>query len=195
MNKHFYIFRHGECPFNVSGHIQGQRFNGRLTANGIRQAHRIGEILSDKSVEIIVSSPMRRAIETAEIVRSYLRIPIIVDHRFIEVNMGVVEGMHISAAEKRYAATYALWRNPLNQHKNIHFQNGESKDDVRKRIFEALTYYARETTYKSVAVSGHGITISQTLLSFGMNVPDIKNGAVIHLGYTHPEWHYLGFLL
>lgn len=194
MNKHFYIFRHGECPFNVSGHIQGQKFNGRLTANGIRQAHRVGETLRGKDIEVIVSSPMRRALETAEIVRGYLNVPILIDHRFIEVNMGVVEGMHISVAEKRYAEIYALWRNPRNQHKNIHFKNGESKEDVRRRIFEALTYYARETPYKSVAVSGHGITISQTLLSFGMNVPDIPNGAVIHLGYTHPRWHYLGFV-
>lgn len=29
--KNFYIFRHGECPLNVSGRIQGQTFDGELT--------------------------------------------------------------------------------------------------------------------------------------------------------------------
>lgn len=194
MSKQFYIFRHGECPFNVTGHIQGQKFNGPLTPHGIRQAHGVGECLRDKHIEVIVSSPMRRAQETAKIVQSYVNAPILIDHRFIEVNMGIVEGMHISVAEKRFAETYKLWRNPRNQNKNVHFLGGESKEDVRRRIFEALNYYARETNFQNLAVSGHGITISQTLLSFGIDKPDIKNGAVIRLGYTHPHWQYHGFV-
>lgn len=194
MDKHFYIFRHGECPFNVTGHIQGQKFNGALTQNGIRQARRIGECLRDKNIEIILSSPMRRALQTAQIVRDYTGAPILLDHRFIEVNMGIVEGMHISVAEKRYADIYALWRNPDFQKNNIRFKGGESKEDVRKRIFAALSYYARETAYQNLAVSGHGITLSQTLLQFGIRVADIKNGAIVHMAYIHPQWKYHGFI-
>ena len=100
MIKHFYIFRHGQCPFNVSGHIQGQRFNGNLTAEGRRQAARTAERLKDKHITLIVSSPMKRAMQTAAIVAGRCGAPILIDHRFIEVNMGIVEGMHISAVEK-----------------------------------------------------------------------------------------------
>lgn len=38
--KNFYIFRHGECPLNVSGRIQGQTFDGELTEKGRAQARR-----------------------------------------------------------------------------------------------------------------------------------------------------------
>lgn len=194
MTKHFYIFRHGECPFNVTGHIQGQRFNSSLTPNGRAQAHRVGERLCGKNIEVIISSPMRRALETAKIVQNHIGVPIYVDRRFIEVNMGIVEGMHISLAEKRYAETYAMWRNPDYQKKNIRFTGGESKEDVRRRVFEALNYYTHATSYQNLAVSGHGITISQTLLNFNVEKPDIENGAIVHICYNSPQWEYLGFI-
>ena len=194
MNKHFYIFRHGECPFNITGHIQGQKFNGALTANGRNQAQSVGKRLRNKKIEVIISSPMRRALETAKIVQNYINVPIFVDHRFIEVNMGIIEGMHISLAEKRFADTYALWRNPDYQKKNIRFTNGESKEDVRKRIFEALNYYANTTSYQNLAISGHGIIISQTLLNFNIRNPNVENGAIVHIKYNHPQWEYQGFI-
>lgn len=194
MTKNFYIFRHGECPFNVTGHIQGQKFNGPLTPRGRGQARRVGERLQNKDIEVIISSPMRRALETAKIVQSYTNVPIFVDRRFIEVNMGIIEGMHISLAEKRFAETYALWRDPGYQKKNIRFKDGESKEDVRRRVFEALNYYARATAYQNLAVSGHGITLSQTLLYFNIEKPEIENGAIVHIGYDSPQWEYFGFV-
>ena len=49
MHKHFYIFRHGQCPLNISNHIQGQRFNGNLTPIGKLQALKTGEKLKNKN--------------------------------------------------------------------------------------------------------------------------------------------------
>ncbi|MFR8207008.1 MAG: histidine phosphatase family protein [Alphaproteobacteria bacterium] len=71
--KNFYIFRHGECPLNVSGRIQGQTFDGELTEKGRAQARRAGRKLQNKNIEIIVSSPMKRARQTAAIVASYVK--------------------------------------------------------------------------------------------------------------------------
>lgn len=99
--KNFYIFRHGECPLNVSGRIQGQTFDGELTEKGRAQARRAGRKLQNKNIEIIVSSPMKRARQTAAIVASYVKAPIVFDDRLKEVNMGIVEGMHISEVEKK----------------------------------------------------------------------------------------------
>lgn len=193
--KHFYIFRHGECPFNLSGHIQGQRFNGRLTERGRQQAVSVGKRLRGRDIEIIVSSPMTRALQTAKIVRQIINdVPILVDNRLIEVNMGVVEGMHISVAEKRYSELYRHWRSNNPQDRATRFANGETKAEVRQRIFEALNYYARETAYRRVAVSGHGITISQLLLHFDILRSDIPNGAILHLGYHQEQWSCFGFI-
>ena len=192
--KHFYIFRHGECPFNLSGHIQGQRFNGRLTEKGRRQAASVGERLRGREIDIIVSSPMTRALQTAKIVSQSINTPILIDKRLIEVNMGIVEGMHISTAEKRFPELYRHWRSNKPGDRMTRFEKGETKAEVRHRIFEALTHYAQETPYRNIAISGHGITISQLLLNFNIQQADIPNGAVLHLIYRRGKWIYGGFI-
>ncbi len=193
--KHFYIFRHGECPFNLSGHIQGQRFNGSLTEHGKRQALMVGLALQDKQIDVIVSSPMRRAVQTAQLARHFIPAPILIDNRFIEVNMGIIEGMHISVAEQKFAALYKHWRSNNPQDAEVCFENGETKAAVRRRIFAALNHYALQTPYQNIAVSGHGITISQTLLYFGVSRANIPNGSILSLRHDAAGWQYDGFIL
>ncbi len=194
-SKYFYIFRHGECPLNKSGHIQGQSINGKLTDIGCKQAHSIGNLLKDKKIEIIISSPMLRAIQTAKIVREYLnKIPIMVDHRLTEVNMGVIEGLHLSLAEKLYAETYKHWRSNKPKDLLTRFENGETKADVRKRVFAALDHYAQNTTYQNIAISSHGIAIAQILQYLGIKKTDIPNGSILFLIYNHNSWKYNGFI-
>ena len=192
MTKHFYIFRHGQCPFNVSGHIQGQRFNGNLTPEGRRQAARTAEKLKDKHITLIVSSPMKRALQTAAIVAGRCHAPILVDHRFIEVNMGIVEGMHISAVEKNFAELYDRWRH--DKQGNIRFMFGETKSEVRRRILQGLNYYAENTPHPNIGISSHGIAISQMLQYFNIDRCNIPNGAVLHLSYDAPSWQYQEFM-
>ena len=136
--KNFYIFRHGECPLNVSGRIQGQTFDGELTEKGRAQARRAGRKLQNKNIEIIVSSPMKRARQTAAIVASYVKAPIVFDDRLKEVNMGIVEGMHISEVEKKYKDIYLKWRDCRLEDTTTRFENGETKAEVRQRILEVL---------------------------------------------------------
>lgn len=193
-NKNFYIFRHGECPFNVSGHIQGQKFNGGLTLKGQEQARHTGEILAGRNIEIIVSSPMKRALQTAKIVAQRINAPILIDRRFIEVNMGVAEGMHITLAEKNFAELYQRWRSNRPDDGGTRFEKGESKAEVRKRLFEGLNYYAEQTPYTNIGISGHGITISQALLSVGICRNNIPNGSVLHLLHDEAGWKYGEFL-
>ena len=73
MIKHFYIFRHGQCPLNVTGHVQGQKFNGSLTEEGRRQASCTADKLKDKQITLIVTSPMKRAVQTALIIAEKIK--------------------------------------------------------------------------------------------------------------------------
>lgn len=192
--KNFYIFRHGECPLNVSGHIQGQSIDGELTEKGRRQIHVTGQILRDKKIEVIISSPLKRAQQSAQIVSFYVKCPILLDERLKEVNMGVVEGMHVSEVAEKYRDLYAQWQNCGLNDKTTRFENGETKAEVRKRIFTALSEYAENTPYKNIAISAHGITISQALLVFNIKKSNIPNGSILHLSYHNRHWKYLGFI-
>ena len=190
--KNFYIFRHGECPLNVSGHIQGQTIDGELTENGRRQIHQTGQILKDKQIDVIVSSPMKRAKQSAQIIADYVKAPIIYDDRLKEVNMGVVEGMHVQDVAKKFPELYKKWQNCCLSDKTTHFENGETKAEVRQRIFATFNDYAQQSKYKNIAISAHGITISQSLLLFNIKKANIPNGSVLHLTYNNHHWKYRG---
>ncbi len=192
--KNFYIFRHGICPFNILGFIQGQTHDGSLTEQGQKQALTIGQRLKDKNIEIIVSSPLKRTRQTALIANTLLNVPIWVDNRLKEVNMGVVEGMHYTVVEKEYGELYKKWRTCTLDDTDTRFEKGESKAEVRQRVFEALNYYASETNFQNIAISGHGITISQTLLSLGIQTQSIPNGTITHLIWKQGEWKFSEFI-
>ena len=192
MIKHFYIFRHGQCPLNITGHIQGQKINGSLTNVGRTQAFLTAQNLKDKQISLIVTSPMKRAIQTAQIVAKELNCPILVDHRFIEVNMGIIEGMHISTAEKKYASTYAKWRS--NTDGNTCFINGETKSEVLKRALSGLNHHLIHTPHNNIGISSHGIIISQILHHLGKKLNNIPNGAILHISYQNQFWQFNEFL-
>ena len=192
MPKHFYIFRHGQCPLNVTNHIQGQRFNGNLTTEGRLQALRTAEKLKNKNITLIISSPMKRAMQTAKIVANIIKAPIFIDSRFIEVNMGVVEGMHISYVKKYYSNIYSKWRNDKTG--NTRFLGGESKKEVLTRILDGLNYYSLNSNHQNIGISSHGIAISQIMQHLGIPCSNVPNGAILHISHHLSDWHYHEFI-
>ena len=103
-------------------------------------------------------------------------------------NMGIIEGMHISTAEKQYAQTYHLWR--TNPQGHIRFTNGETKSEVRQRLISGLCHHATNTPHQNIGISSHGIIISQILFCFGLNQTDIPNGAILHISNHNNNWLY-----
>lgn len=196
MVKNFYIFRHGQSSYNVEGRIQGHTNNSVLTNQGIDEAHNAASLLKDKKIEVVVSSPLRRAKQTGAIVSKLIRVPLQYDDRFTEVNVGVTEGMLFSKAQQKYGELYKQWRSPDPKYIDISFEKGESKRDVQKRVFKALNDYAVNPSYNNIAISGHGITLSQALMALDVQVPEIPNCAIAHLQYDNDNnrWKFVGFV-
>ena len=93
-----FLIRHGQTQFNREGRLQG-RLDSELTELGMEQARRMGRILrdfvEDPAAWSMISSPLRRAQHTAEIVREEtgLGCPIELDERIAEVSWGEWEGL------------------------------------------------------------------------------------------------------
>ena len=188
MVKHFYIFRHGQSTYNVAGRTQGQTNDSVLTELGKKQALNIGQRLKNKGIEIIICSPLQRSKQTAALANQSLNVQIIDDRRFIEVDVGVIEGMHFSEIEKKYGEEYKRWRSSSIRDENFHFERGESKREVYLRIFEGLNHYAENSPYQKIAISTHGIVLSQVLLRLEHKEYTINNGSIICLEYDNKNW-------
>jgi len=83
--------RHGVTDWNRQGLFQG-RTDNPLNDDGIAQAHAAAERLQAVALRHVVSSPLSRALRTAEIIAAASSRKVTVDHGLIELDFGSFEG-------------------------------------------------------------------------------------------------------
>lgn len=90
-----YVVRHGETVKNQFGLIQGQT-EADLNENGINEAKKLRELIDSLNVDVVISSPLRRAKDTARLITND-KYDIIIDERLIERNYGLSEGKPVDS--------------------------------------------------------------------------------------------------
>jgi probable phosphoglycerate mutase len=101
----FYFIRHGETVWNQEGRIQGCT-EIALNDKGIEQAHKAAHMLKGISIGTIITSPLQRAVTTAEIIAKSLGKPVTVIDEFKNACYGAIEGK--SKADHR--VDYSGWK-------------------------------------------------------------------------------------
>lgn len=94
------LVRHGQSTFNVEGRLPSQLPNIPLTDEGRRQAHEAAVALAGLNISAIVSSPLERARETAEIIARGWGLPVREEPRLMDTEMGRWAGRKISEVSK-----------------------------------------------------------------------------------------------
>ncbi|MBQ8677824.1 MAG: histidine phosphatase family protein [Alphaproteobacteria bacterium] len=192
MTKDFYVFRHGQSTYNLAGRTQGQTNDSVLTPLGEEQALSIGQKLQDKGVELIATSPLQRAVQTATLANQSLKVPLVTDNDFIEVNVGVVEGMHYTEILNRYREIFEKLHSPHEgEGFDVCYPQGETQRQVRQRIWAGLNRWANDNKYKTIAISSHGIAITQIMGALNTPSQDVKNGAILHLRKDNDQWQII----
>ena len=120
-----YVVRHGQTDWNLEpARCQGWA-EVPLNATGRRQARELGERLRDAGIELIVSSHLLRARQTAEELRDVLGhdIPVSIDRRLAEANRGSWQGRTFEAIMKNDPDEWTAYR----EHpESFRFPHGES---------------------------------------------------------------------
>ena len=88
-----YCARHGKTHWNGLDRVQG-RTDNPLNEEGIAQAEMLADACRDLGIDLIISSPMIRALTTAEAVAKTTGATLICDDRLIEQDYGIYEGAH-----------------------------------------------------------------------------------------------------
>jgi broad specificity phosphatase PhoE len=128
------LARHGETVWNVEKIYRG-RADVNLDEVGIKQAELLGKYLSNWKLEAIYSSPLKRALDTANIVARYQKIGVHVAEGFIDFDYGEWQSLPEEEAKRLYPTLHNEWHN--NPHK-VKMPGGESLEDVRKRAIEVV---------------------------------------------------------
>ncbi len=123
------LVRHGETEWNVKEVFRG-RIDVELNETGMRQAELLAEYLSDLKIDAVYSSPLKRALRTAEIIANYHKLDVEIARGLIDFDYGEWQGLPHQEVEERYKELYAQWiKNPH----QIRMTGGESLNDVSKR--------------------------------------------------------------
>lgn len=85
------IVRHGKTNWNKEKRAAGLT-DIELNEEGISQANELKEKLKDVNIDLIISSPLKRAIKTAEIINEYHNKKIVIEEGATERNLGIYEG-------------------------------------------------------------------------------------------------------
>ena len=96
-----FCVRHGETFFNLAGRIQGQS-DSQLSPLGRRQCQAVAAALAGTPIDAVISSPLTRALESAQCVADALGVKVLVDDRLMEINAGIFQGLTWSEIDERY---------------------------------------------------------------------------------------------
>ncbi len=149
----FFLVRHGETAENIRMRYLGTR-DEPLTANGMRQALQAADALSQLPIAAIVSSPMRRAADTAARIQTACGVELRIDPRLAEGSFGRWEGL--SRAEvlelgSPDAELLARWESDP----SCAPPGGESINDVQKRAIRLAEELKEEFAGSSVVLVSH----------------------------------------
>ena len=103
------LIRHGETAWNAERRLQGH-LDIPLNAEGERQAKLLAKALAPESIDLVVSSDLQRARQTAQAVATLRGMPLHVDPALRERCYGGFEGLLYSEIEQRFPAEFAAWQ-------------------------------------------------------------------------------------
>ncbi|WP_062107393.1 histidine phosphatase family protein [Bacillus niameyensis] len=172
------IIRHGETDWNALGKVQGKT-DIPLNATGLQQARECRDILQGSNWDLIITSPLKRAKRTAEVINEGLHLPLMVMEDFIERSYGDAEGM---TAEERNTAF-----------PNKQIPNQEDRESLNQRVMAGLEKIHQQVPNGNVILVAHGAVINSILAilsekEIGSGKTRLINGGISTVQFLEGKW-------
>lgn len=149
------VVRHGQTAWNEG---EGERFRGRaeveLDDKGIRQTRATAARLAQWEVAAIYSSPLKRALSTANILAEPLRLQVQPMEGLIDIDYGRWQGLSLKEAAEDDSKLYELW---LKSPHLVTFPQGESLEQVQKRVVSAVESLVPQHPGQSIVLVSHKV--------------------------------------
>lgn len=163
MDTIIYLTRHGQTLWNIEKRLQG-RGNSPLTEQGIERAKELRDRIKYIHIDIIYSSPIERALTTANIIKGDKSIEVITDDGLMEMCFGDYEGKITDEVMKENPN----WDISLIMKGNTELTapNGENLAEVRDRVARSMNKIIEKNRGKTILIVAHGITLKAIMYYF-----------------------------
>ena len=159
------LLRHGQTPMSVQKRYAG-RTDAPLTEVGVQQAAAAAKRLASAGLDVIVTSPLRRTVQTAQAVAAVTGAAVVTDDGFRETDFGAWEGLTFAEVRERWPAEISAWlADP-----DVAPPGGESFTDVSARVTEALDRVLAARAGQTVLIVSH-VTPIKMLVAAALLAP------------------------
>ena len=146
----FYLARHGESDWNVENRFQGHT-DRPLTKLGRAQGQALADELAETALDAVYASPLRRALETAEIVAAPKGLSVVALPDLREIDVGGWAGLSRDEVEARFPDAFHRWVGGSEG-----WEDGESYADMAARVIAEVRRIATRHPNGCVLVVSHG---------------------------------------
>ena len=178
------FIRHGQTDFNVESRVMGRQ-PIPLNPAGRRQAKKLAEYLKGVKIDALISSPVKRAVETAEfLLNDRPELQLNYDERWSEIEYGEWENLTFNDLTTKYADT---WKDYHQNPEKVNIPGGEKLPLVCERTMQAISDIRRQHPKGRIAIVSHADVIKLAIIrmfDWPMNLFkcfSIDNGAMILL--------------
>jgi broad specificity phosphatase PhoE len=147
------LVRHGETEWNRREIFRG-RADVELNERGREQAKALGAALDRRSIDVVYSSPLSRAVETAEAITGPHGMSVEIEDAFIDFHYGTWQGLPHDEVRQRYPDMYHDW---VERPHTVRMDGGESLRMVRRRAMQALMRVVDRHQDETVVVVAHRV--------------------------------------
>ncbi|MCK5322376.1 MAG: histidine phosphatase family protein [Candidatus Aenigmarchaeota archaeon] len=175
--------RHGETDWNKRKILQGTS-DIELNKNGLEQARKVALRLKSEKIDVIYSSPLKRAYQTACAIAGEQGIEVIRDDDLREVNYGVFEGRNIDELKND-----ELWKERKKDKYNFKPPGGESYKEFFDKTILAIKRILKDNRGKTILISSHSAFIRSALIKvMDMDVAKGSNIRIYNTSVTEIEF-------
>lgn len=169
------LIRHGEIDSNVAKVYSG-RSSEPLNSRGRLQAEQAAEKMCGLQVAALLTSPLRRALETANILGKQLKLDPQISESFNELRMGPWEGLSESEVESGYPDEFKIWNS---RPADLYIEGRETLEELRIRAIEGVRHARLRYEEAPIAIVSHVAVIRILMLqSQGRSLNDYKSMVV-----------------
>ncbi|MGH4024566.1 MAG: histidine phosphatase family protein [Pseudonocardiaceae bacterium] len=160
------LWRHGETDYNAALRMQGQ-LDSQLTAKGLGQARRAAPVLAALAPDVLLTSDLSRAADTAAVLAAETGLPLRVDRRLRETHLGKWQGLTHGDVEAVCPGGIQMWRgNP-----EWAPPSGETRVEVARRAAQVVGELDGTAHGTAVLCTHGGLIAGLTPLLLGLPVP------------------------
>lgn len=159
-----YLIRHGKTEWNLQSRYQGAHGDSLLLASSYHEIAQLAKSLDSVPIAHVYASPLKRARVTAQKLIDHLNrpIPLTIDSRLREFNLGKMEGMHFADVEAKWPEALHNFRHHPDKY-DAELIESESFQEVIDRVGSAIKEFCRLNSDKNIVVVSHGAALNATI--------------------------------